>query len=58
MRGLADCMTHSSEVQKAFYVRQKRLKTGAALQRIIMEGVVAVESRAEAGKEEKDAESE
>jgi integrase len=39
MRGLADVMTHSSEVQKAFYVRQKRLKTGAALQRIIMAGL-------------------
>lgn len=39
MRGLADHMSHTSEVQQRFYVRAKRLKTGAALQRIIMEGV-------------------
>jgi hypothetical protein len=40
LRGAADHMTHSTQVQRAFYARQKRLKTGAALQRIIMEGVV------------------
>ena len=44
MRGAADHMTHSTQVQRSFYARQKRLKTGAALQRIIMEGVVDASS--------------
>ncbi len=39
LRGLADVMTHTSEVQKKFYVRQKRLKTSAALQAMVMEGL-------------------
>ena len=42
MRGLADHMTHSSAIQKQYYAKQKRLKTGAALQRIIMQGLGAV----------------
>ena len=44
MRGLADLMTHGTAIQKQYYVRQKRLKTGAALQRMLMEGVVGEES--------------
>ena len=40
MRGLADHMTHGSAVQRMYYAKQKRLKTGAALQRILMGGLV------------------
>ena len=41
MRGAADIMTHTPAVQQQFYVKQKRLKNGAALQRILSEGVGA-----------------
>ena len=58
MRGLASHMTHSSAVQQQFYAKQKRLKTGAALQSILMAGlrwgevsggVVAAEGESSAG---------
>ena len=39
MRGLASHMTHSSAIQSQYYAKQKRLKTGAALQSILMAGL-------------------
>ena len=39
LRGAAQVMTHSSEVQSRHYVRQKRLKVGGDLQSRLMEGV-------------------
>ena len=39
LRGAAQVMTHSSEVQQAYYVRQKRLKVTGDLQGRLLEGV-------------------
>ena len=39
LRGLADHVGHSTAIQRGFYAKQKRLKTGAALQRILLAGL-------------------
>ena len=49
MRGAAQVMTHSSEVQSRHYVQQKRLKVSGELQGRLMEGVVAVLAASSSG---------
>ena len=39
LRGLADHVGHSTAIQRGYYAKQKRLKTGAALQRILLAGL-------------------
>ena len=43
MRGAAQVMTHSSDVQRMYYVHQKRLKVSGELQARLMEGLLPLE---------------